>query len=242
MLLADIIDSLDRHSGASTAILTGALVLITAYYAIQNRGMVREMQRARRATVLPKLALEFHRLGPTAMTLAIRNVGPGAALAVDVRIVWESITGGDTPETRWRRNVLAPGEQADFMPPGPGINDNLNALPARYQAVRLIGTCTDAAGTTHAVSEAFEDLPGWRGVLHDAHQRWVAADPERRLAEELAKRFEPPLRDIQRSVESLAGALTPAQNDVSDAAAKPPHPSSRVLAWWRTLRPARRAN
>ena len=60
--------------------------------------------------------------------------------------------------------------------------------------------------------------------------------------EELAKRFERPLRDIQGSVESLAGALTPAQNDVWDVAAKPRHPSSRLLAWWRTLRPARRAN
>ena len=96
MAFATLIDSLDRHQGASTAILTAALVLVTAVYAWQNRKMVREMKHARDATILPKLALEFHRLGPNVVDLAIRNVGPGAAIEIDVRTEWVPTAEGAT--------------------------------------------------------------------------------------------------------------------------------------------------
>jgi hypothetical protein len=205
--LANVVDSLDKHQGASTAILTAALVLVTIYYAVQNRRMVMEMKRARDSTILPKLALDFHRLGPTAMTLAIKNVGPGAALDVDVRVVWEPVGAGQAPEHRWRRNVFAPGEQSDFMPPGNGLNGNVDSLPAAYARVRLIGTMKDGAGNAHEVMEAFENLAEWREVLGGARQRYVTADPERRVAEELSKKFEQPLRDLRRSVDGIAAAL-----------------------------------
>jgi hypothetical protein len=45
--LASIITSLDKHQGASTAVLTAVLVAVTVYYALQNKRMVGEMQRAR---------------------------------------------------------------------------------------------------------------------------------------------------------------------------------------------------
>jgi hypothetical protein len=84
-LYADLFGSLDRHQGASTAILTAALVAVTVFYAWQNRKMVGEMKKARDATILPKLALDLHALGPTVFDLAIKNVGPGAALDIDVQ-------------------------------------------------------------------------------------------------------------------------------------------------------------
>jgi hypothetical protein len=107
--------TLDRHQGASTALLTAVLILVTIYYAFQNRAMVKEMKHARDAALLPKLALDFHRLAPTAMTAAIKNVGPGAAVDIDVRLVWDAIGGGPAPERRWRRSILSPGEQTDFF-------------------------------------------------------------------------------------------------------------------------------
>lgn len=204
---ATFIDSLDQHQGASTALLTGVLVLITGYYAFQNRAMVQEMKHARDAALLPKLALDFHRLGPTAMTLAIRNVGPGAALDVDVTVTWEPLTEGSPPQQRWRRNVLAHGEQADFMPPGETVNDSLNHLPMTYRRVLLDGTMKDAAGKEHTVAEVFEDLKEWRKVLGDAHQRYVIPDAEKRAADEFAKRFEPHLRGMQQALREVAARL-----------------------------------
>lgn len=214
--LASIIDTLDRHQGASTAILTAALVVVTAYYAVMNRAMVKEMRRARDSALLPKLALDFHRLGPTVVTLAIKNVGPGAALDVDVSAVWDPIAGGESCGRRWRRSVLAPGEEVDFIPPGNGLNDNLNVLPASYERVRLVGTMKDAAGNGHMVAETFEDLAEWREVLGAARQRYVTEDSERRAAEELHKKFDRALRDLDQSIRKVAtaiAALSPRNED-----------------------------
>jgi hypothetical protein len=207
VLVATVIGYLDDHAGAFTAILTLALVAVTIFYAIQNRRMVLEMQRTRNAAVLPKLAVDFHRLAPTAMTVAVLNVGPGAALDVDLRVVFEPVSdGGDASEFRWRRNVLAPGERADFMKPGQ-VNDSLNTIPASYRAIRLLGTMKDATGAAHEIIESFEGLAEWRELLHGAHQRYTEADPERRLADALDRKFKQQFQGLQQAVERVGNEI-----------------------------------
>jgi hypothetical protein len=207
VVLASILDFLDEHQGSLTALLTAGLVLVTCYYAWQNRRMVTEMARTRELAVLPKLSIEFLRLGPTAMDVAIKNVGSGPALAIDVRLAFEARDGAPigTEERRWRQNILAPGEQKDFLPPGE-LNANLDTLPARFQRIRLIGTMRDATGKTHAIDEVFDDLPEWREVLGGARQRFVGL-PERELAQAFEKRFETPLRDLNRHLSEISAAL-----------------------------------
>lgn len=207
MPYADLFDFLDRHQGTTTAVLTAGLVLVTVYYAIQNRQMVSEMRQARDLTILPKLALDFHRLGPTAMTLAIKNVGPGAALDVDVHVVWEPSATDKPAEHRWRRNVLAPAEQADFIPPGQGLDGNLNALPTTYERVRILGQMKDSAGNQHHVDEVFDNLSEWREVLGEARQRFVAADPERRNADAIFNKLKGPLNDLTKAGNEIARAI-----------------------------------
>jgi hypothetical protein len=87
--IATIIDYLDDHAGAFTALLTAVLIAVTTYYAAQNRRMVKEMAATRELSILPKLALEFLRLGPTAMDVLVKNVGPGPALDIEVRLILE---------------------------------------------------------------------------------------------------------------------------------------------------------
>ena len=198
---------LDDHQGAAVALLTAALVFVTTYYAFQNRQMVVEMRRSRNLSILPKLALEFHRLGPTTVTLAVSNVGPGAALAIDIKMTWEPLDRGKRVERRWRRNVLAPGEQADFMPPG-SLNGNMDSLPSLYKRVRLQGSLVDAAGGRHKVDEVFDELAEWREILSDAHQRYVADDPERRTAEALANKFGSPMKELASSTREIARAIS----------------------------------
>lgn len=204
---SEAIRYLDRHYGAATVLLTAALVAVTAYYAAQNRRMVREMAKTRELSVMPKLALEFHRLGPTAMTVAIKNVGLGAALQLDVWLRYEPAPGHSVKEERrWRRNVLAPGEQKDFLPPG-NLDGNSNTLTANFRSIRLTGSMKDALGNKHSVEESFDDLAEWRQILADAHQRWVAADPEQRLADELGKKFDGPLKAIGQAIDGVIHAL-----------------------------------
>jgi len=74
---------------SATEVLTGVLVLVTAYYAWQNQRMVGEMRRSRELSVLPKLAVDLRLQGPTFAQVQVLNVGPGPALAVDLRIAFE---------------------------------------------------------------------------------------------------------------------------------------------------------
>jgi hypothetical protein len=218
--LATVIDYLDDHAGAFTALLTAVLILVTIFTTIQNVRVVREMRRARKAAVAPKLALEFHRLGPTAMTVAIRNVGPGTAFSIDVRLIYEPIREDAGPDEQpWRHNLLMVGEQRDFMPPGE-LNDNLNGLPRTYRRIRLLGSVYDANGKRHGVDEAIPDLAAWREALGEARQRFVDANPERRQADELSKKLKVPLDGIARQVGSLA--------DEVRALREPPEPPTEL--------------
>jgi hypothetical protein len=58
--LATVISRLDRHQGAATVFLTAGLIVGTAYYAVQNRRMVREMKRARELAIKQR-EIEEHR-------------------------------------------------------------------------------------------------------------------------------------------------------------------------------------
>lgn len=204
---ANAVAWLDKHQGAVTAALTAVLVLITGYYAWQNRRMVGEMRRARLAVLVPKLALEFHYLGPMTATVAIQNVGPGAALDIDVRLIYEPVQAGqEAPERRWRRNVLASGEQFDFLDPA-GIQNNIGALSSKYKAIRLVGTMKDAIGSKHTVEESFEDLAEWWEVLQQAHARWAASDPERRLADALANKFDSRIKNVTGAIDRVAATI-----------------------------------
>jgi hypothetical protein len=72
-LLCTVVDTLDKHSGASAAILTFALVVVTIYYAVQNRRMVAEMASARALTILPRLAIDFLHVGPAVAEVAVER-------------------------------------------------------------------------------------------------------------------------------------------------------------------------
>ena len=205
MYLATVFSYLDRNQGAFTAILTLCLVGITFYYAIQNRRMVAEMKEARDATILPKLAIDLHALGPNVVALAIKNVGPGAALDIDVRTEWvPAFSSLEVAGKRWRKNLMAPGERAVLFPPG-DLGGNLGPLTEKYGEVRLRGEMKDVNGRVREVDEAFEDLTEWAQVIH--HQAWKNPDPEIRAADAMAKKFEPALRDLAKAGSQIADAI-----------------------------------
>jgi hypothetical protein len=215
MLNATVITYLDKHSGAATVLLTAILVVINAYYAVQNWQLRQEARRAREEAVRPKLAIEFHRLGPTATTIAIRNVGPGVAFAIDVKLSFVPQTGDGVHERRWRANILESGAQADFLPPGE-LNDNLNGLPAVFREIALSGTLKDADGVEHSVRDEVVDLADWREALHDARQRFIQADSERRLAEAFEKPIKKAGDGVGRRLDNLTRAvyaLRPAETE-----------------------------
>jgi hypothetical protein len=207
-MTASALNTLDHHSGSATVLLTAALVLVTAYYAWTNRRVVQEMKAARDATLLPKLALDFHRLGPNVVDLAIRNVGPGAALDIEVEVEWVPVDAStNAPTIPWRRNLMSPGEQVELAPPGE-LNGNLDVLPGAYRDIRLRGTMKDAAGKRYVVNEIFGDITGWRELLKDANELWHPPEPERRAADALSHEFKPALTEMARALKEGVTVLS----------------------------------
>lgn len=191
--------------------LTAALVVITGYYAWQNRRMVAEMSATRALTVLPKLALKWHGVGPTVAFVEIVNVGPGPALDVDAEVVFVPKAGGGAAEDRrrWQTNLVVPGEGVQLLTQdqaGGGILD-MEAIAARYARIELRGTAYDAIGNAHTLQDSLADIAAWREVQKDAFVRWQHPDAERRLAEALAREFKKPVTDAAKSLRESAAVM-----------------------------------
>jgi hypothetical protein len=223
-----VLDFLDDHSGSMTALLTIALVLVTAYYARQNHRMAEEMENARKQTVLPKVALGMVGLTPTMVALKAQNVGQGAAFDVDIALeLVPHDVQAETRTVRWRSNLIAPGEENQFLVKGDdGDLINTDELSASYREIRLVGTLRDALGDTHHVSDTVRDVAEWRDLLTESHQRW-RDEPETRLAKAIAKELKRPLGEIATEIGKLESSG--------------PQPAAIGALWKRVLRqnPAR---
>lgn len=197
----------------TTAILTAALVLITAYYARQNKRMVEEMAASRRVAVLPKLALDLKGLAPTVDTINVANVGPGPALHVDLSLVFEphDPSKHERDERRLKANVLAPGEEHQFLPLTRERSVmHTEEFAATFARIALTGTMRDALGNSEQVEDRLDDLAERRRLLEEAKVRFLA-EPEKRLAEAIGKQVAKPLdkgtrelRDIRRHLGRIA--------------------------------------
>lgn len=93
------------------ATLTGVLIIITGFYAWETHRIVNEMRASRKLTILPKLALDFHMVGPTYAIVQVKNEGQGAALDVAFDLTFEGKSPDHTERRPWRANVMAPGER-----------------------------------------------------------------------------------------------------------------------------------
>lgn len=188
----------------TTTVLTGVLVVITGYYAWQNRKMAREMAAARRISVFPKLVLEWTMASPVLGFPTLKNVGPGAALDVDITICFEALDEGGPNELRqWTASVVVPGEERQFLPPSAdgGAMMDTEALARSYSRVVLRGHYRNALGESQVADDVLTNIAEWRAISKAAHARWDEPDPTKRLAKELAERLGkntlvPALKDI----------------------------------------------
>lgn len=152
---------------AALAWLTGGLLLVTgvlAYatidYARQSRLMVQEMKAARAGSVQPRLIPTLHLWPGGNGALRIVNVGPGAALNVDVEFSLEP----DGPVRRVRWPLMSAGEGINFHPSPdeePHALFRLDDLTSRYRIFRLRATYSDAFGESHAAEEELDLVEFW---------------------------------------------------------------------------------
>jgi hypothetical protein len=191
-------------SDVGILILTAALVGLNAYYAVQTRRTVEEMQAQRHAALLPRLALGLFAAGPEHVFIEIRNVGPGAALDVDLalRLIKHD---GDVETRRWPMSLMAPNdhEQVMYTPPGGDRLLKTDALAARFVRFEITGTMKDAADHEYPIAHQIDDLTAAIAARRNAYLRWEHPDAEHRLAKELGEHVAKP---IAKAVDQMAKA------------------------------------
>lgn len=168
--------------------LSGALVFVTIYYAIQTRVMVSEMREARRAQVRPKLVptLIHPERSHHDLRLGVTNVGLGAALEVDLRLMFEPpIRSDPMKEDRranwerplpihWRWPVVQAGATWVFnQPVGPPAEyTRLRDAVEKFTHLRLVARSKSPTGERLSFDERIE----LRGVLHDEFAATLLGD------------------------------------------------------------------
>lgn len=195
---------------SATEVLTAVLVLVTGYYAWQNRKMAQEMAAARRVAVLPKLALEWTMVSPVLGFPTVKNVGPGPALDVDISVHFDPLSDQKGEDVRrWTASVIVPGEDKQFLPTGGeggGMMDT-DALARTYSRIRLTGGYRDALGEAQIADDLLPDIAEWRRISKEAHGRWEEPDPAKRLSRDLAERLgKKTLLPALKAIEARLGA------------------------------------
>lgn len=207
MIAANVINYLDQHQGATTALLTLVLICVTIYYALQNRKMVSEMAAAREAAVVPKLVLEWTMTSSTVALPTLHNVGPGPALRVNVMLHYAPLPGKqERAKTRpWKANMMVPGESKQFLPIESDFTGSMQTeeMANTYREILLTGRCEDILGNLHEISDGLEDIAEWRRVSGEAIARWLDPDSAKRQAKQNAEAMKPIFERLTAAVEAL---------------------------------------
>jgi hypothetical protein len=170
--------------------LSGALVLVTMWYARQTQEMVREMQAARTALVQPKLAPTIGRGAGQVLMPKVVSVGSGPAFNVDIEVRLEP----NGPSTRYATGVWRPGLAQGLILTEQATQTHVLDEQAleKYQELRVTGTCRDALGNPVQVDEAMDltaFLAAWRAGL------WVRTPK--------TERDKPPLDAIEEILDQI---------------------------------------
>ncbi|RYG86025.1 MAG: hypothetical protein EON59_10935 [Alphaproteobacteria bacterium] len=168
--------------------LTALLVLITGYYAFQNREMAKEMRLARGESVFPHVVLRWHSVGPKHSLIRVTSVGKAAALNVDVMVTLCPAHEEDKAiSRRLQMSVMTPGESEDIIP-SRGLDQGfmtMTELVANFDRVELNGSAQDIMGGVHQISGQLADLAEWRRIRQEALVNRPHPDFEKRLGKEL---------------------------------------------------------
>jgi hypothetical protein len=142
---------------------TLVLVLITAYNAWQTHRMVREMRDSRvaahRPRIIPVIEYDEAKRG----FIWIENLGPGAALDIDVTLTFEP----RSRPFRLRCNLLRAGDRRNWNPSSSHEGEKLrqeyhpDAQLPNDTDIRLDGSCRDTLGQVWLINERITVLGKW---------------------------------------------------------------------------------
>jgi hypothetical protein len=125
-----------------TALSSALLAILTLLYIFQNNKIIEEMRQARKTQFLPHIKANLARVAPTYFPLELMNVGAGAAVDVDVRIIFVGREEGTDRVIQWAHPMFAPGMRERFL-----IEPlDFEEFAKRYARIVVRGTCRNVFG------------------------------------------------------------------------------------------------
>ena len=181
-------------------ILTGVLVLITAYYAFHTQRMASEMVLARQQAVAPHLVMSIAYVGNGVGVVRVTNVGQGAALDAYLELTFQP------PHDRqqaahvihWTPSVVTPFERSDFYMPG-RPHTYMRDFAETYPRVTLQGTVKDTLGNESRVDDEI-DVARYYGQTKDEYTK-LGYDPQEVALRTVGHQLEQASRSIHDLVE-----------------------------------------
>lgn len=176
---------MDRILGIANLVGFIALVLITGYYAYQNRKIVQEMRAARQYQTRPMLKLSLVQVTPTVALPRATNVGLGPAIDPRITISVANDLGIDSKTAVFQ--LLMPNDYHEFIYPL-GQNNQVMSLEDfanSWQTISLHAECKDTFGGEHVFDNEI-NIPEFRAYLNETQVRF-REDPLEKMSDELEK-------------------------------------------------------
>lgn len=128
--------------------VTTVLVIINIIYILQNRQSIKEMEKARKANLMPYIRITLAWLGPIVVVLKASNVGKGPATNVKA-----TITFSPSEQTRpWAQSVMQPDEYFRILLPEGNI-DRVCEIAAQ---INIKGSYSDIFGQSFEIGETID--------------------------------------------------------------------------------------
>jgi hypothetical protein len=124
------------------------LVAINAFYLWQNRQVIREMEKARKAESMPHVRTELFFLGPIYVMLRMTNFGKGPAMNVKAQITF--LPSGN--KRLWEQTIMSPKEFIRILLP----DGNINRILEQSAKIIVDGEYKDIFGETFKIHDEID--------------------------------------------------------------------------------------
>lgn len=181
-------------------LLTAALAMFTLLLVLATVYMGKEMRATRRLAIQPQLVLDLTMISKMVAAPVLTNIGAGAAVDVDLKLVFVPTPGAKDVARAWRTRLIVPGERHVFMPPltAQGEAPSFATFAERYESIRVVGSFRDRFGAKQEFDERVDDLPAVQQLGAEAMHLYEGDAFDR-----AAKSLSEPLTNIAQSLQVL---------------------------------------
>jgi hypothetical protein len=133
----------------ASVLLTIVLVIVNISTTMQNRVTIREMEKARKAAVMPNVKAKLVWIGATQVALKLKNygVGPAMDLKAEISFLPANI------KKNWTDNIFSPNQSIKLWLPNGGDTHKMSSSIAQ---IIIKGEYSDVFGQKFQLNESID--------------------------------------------------------------------------------------